>query len=90
MKENNRNVVTETTKKRFGLLQVSGIIVVASFLTAVITIMIFKTYLFPSEFKPVTLNPQEKRLGDYQDYMCHYITTFRSLLSGKHRRAFLD
>lgn len=62
MEENIQNVTTETTKKRFGLLQVFGIIVVVSFLTVVITIMVFKTYFFPSEFKPVTLNPQEEQV----------------------------
>ncbi len=62
MEENNQNVATETVKKRFGLLQVFGIIVVVVFLTTVITIMVFKTYFFPSEFKPVTLNPQEEQV----------------------------
>jgi len=62
MEKNNQNVARETAKKRFGLLQVFGIIVVVAFLTTVITIMVFKTYFFPSEFKPVTLNSQEEQV----------------------------
>ena len=62
MGKNNQNVARETAKKRFGLLQVFGIIVVVAFLNTVITIMVFKTYFFPSEFKPVTLNSQEEQV----------------------------
>ncbi len=62
MEENNQSVAADTDRKRFGLLQVFGIIVVVSLLTAVITIMVFKAYFFPSEFKPVTLNPQEEQV----------------------------
>lgn len=61
MAENNQNVATETAGKRFGLLQVFGIIIVVSLLTVVITIIVIKTYFFPSEFRPVMLNPQEEQ-----------------------------
>jgi hypothetical protein len=61
MVENNNSVVSNITKKRFGCLQVFGLMVVAVIVTAGITILIFKTYLFPSEFKPVTLKPQEEQ-----------------------------
>ena len=62
MVENNNSVVSKITGKRFGCLQVFGLIVVAVIITAGVTILIFKTYLFPSEFKPVTLNPYEEQV----------------------------
>ena len=62
MEENKHSVATEMAKKRFGLLQVFGIIVIAVLITAGIGIMVFKTYFFPSEFKPVTLHPQEEQV----------------------------
>ena len=62
MEKNNHSVATKMAKKRFGLLQVFGIIVIAVLITAGIAIMVFKIYFFPSEFKPVTLNPQEEQV----------------------------
>ncbi len=37
-------------------------LVIAVIITAGVTILVIKTYLFPSEFKPVTLNPHEKQV----------------------------
>ena len=62
MLENNNSVASKITGKRFGCLQVFGLIVVAAIVTAGVTILIFKTYFFPSEFKPVTLNPHEEKV----------------------------
>jgi hypothetical protein len=62
MVENNNNVVSKRNEKRFGCLQVFGLMVVAVIITAGITIFIFKTNFFPSEFKPVTLNPSEEQV----------------------------
>jgi len=62
MDENNNSVASKTTKKRFGCLQVLGLIVIAVIITAGVTILVFKTYFFPSEFKPVTLNPAEEKV----------------------------
>jgi len=62
MEENNNSGASKITKKRFGCLQVFGLIVFAVIITAGVTIFVFKTYLFPSEFKPVTLNPVEKKV----------------------------
>jgi hypothetical protein len=62
MEENNHSVASKITKKRFGCLQVFGLIVIAVIITAGITILVFKTYFFPSEFKPVTLNPHEEQV----------------------------
>ena len=62
MEENNNNVASKITKKRFGCLQVFGLMVIAVIITAGVTILVFKTYFFPSEFKPVTLNPAEEKV----------------------------
>ena len=62
MVEKDYNAVSKTTKKRFGCLQVFGLIVVAVIMTAGATVLIFKTYFFPSAFKPVTLNPHEEQV----------------------------
>jgi hypothetical protein len=62
MEENNNSVASKITKKRFGCLQVVGLIVIAVIITAGATVFIFKTYFFPSEFKPVTLNPAEEKV----------------------------
>ena len=62
MVERNTDAVLKITGKRFGCLQVLGFIVVAVIITAGVTILIFKTYFFPSEFKPVTLSPHEEQV----------------------------
>ena len=62
MVKNDNNNVSKTTGKRFGCLQVFGLIVVAVVITAGATVLIFKTYFFPSAFKPVTLNPREEQV----------------------------
>lgn len=62
MVENNNSAVSKITEKRFGCLQVFGLMAVAVIITAGATILIFKTYFFPSEFKPVTLNPHEEQV----------------------------
>ena len=62
MEENNHSVASTIAKKRFGFLQVLGVIVIAVIITSGITILVFKTYFFPSEFKPVTLNPHEEQV----------------------------
>lgn len=62
MVENNNGAVSKITEKRFGCLQVFGLIAVAVIITAGVTILIFKTYFFPSEFKPVTLSPYEEQV----------------------------
>jgi len=62
MVDNDHSVVSKIAKKRFGCLQVFGLIVVAVIITAGLTILIFKTYFFPSAFKPVSLNPREEQV----------------------------
>ena len=62
MEENNHSFASKITQKRFGCLQVFGLIVIAIIIAAGVTILVFKTYFFPSEFKPVTLNPHEEQV----------------------------
>lgn len=62
MEENNHSVASKIDQKRFGCLQVFGLIIIAVIITAGITILVFKTYFFPSEFKPVILNPHEEQV----------------------------
>lgn len=62
MVESNNSAASKIAGKRFGCLQVFGLIAVAVIITAGVTILIFKTYFFPSEFEPVTLNPNEEKV----------------------------
>lgn len=62
MFESDKNTVSEQTKKRFGCLQVFGLLVLVVLITVGATFFILKAYLFPSEFKPVTLNPEEEKV----------------------------
>ena len=62
MEENNHSFASKITKKRFGWLHVLGLSVLVVIFTAGVTILVVKTYLFPSEFKPVTLNPREEQV----------------------------
>ena len=51
-------------KKGIGWLQVVGIVIAAMLITVAVTLWLVKTYLFPSEFTPVTLNESEQRTLD--------------------------
>lgn len=62
MQGNNKGDASKVTPRRFGCLQVLGLILIAVIITAGVTIFIFKTYLFPSQFKPVTLNSAEEKV----------------------------
>ena len=62
MLENNKSFAPDITKKRFGCVQVFGLMVLAVIVTAGATFFAFKFYFFPSEFKPVTLNPAEEKV----------------------------
>jgi len=56
------NGASKFTRKRFGCLQVIGLMALAVLVTAGLTFFIVKIYFFPSEFKPVTLNPAEEKI----------------------------
>ena len=62
MTESYHAAVLTTTKKRFGCLQVFGLIVIAVIFAAGGTFFVLKAYLFPSGFKPVTLNATEEKV----------------------------
>ncbi|HNT57583.1 MAG TPA: hypothetical protein PKL99_06855, partial [Syntrophales bacterium] len=60
--EKDNGAAPKAERKRFSGLQVFGIVLVAVILTAGATILAFKAYFFPSEFKPVTLSRQEEEV----------------------------
>ena len=60
--EDNNGVVLKRAKKRFGSLQVLGLVAIAVIITAGVSVLVFKTYFFPSEFKPVNLDSQEEKV----------------------------
>ena len=58
--------ITDTNRekepaKKFGCLQVFGIVLLTVLVTAGITLWVAKVYIFPSQFKPVTLSAQEEQ-----------------------------
>jgi len=60
--EKDNGAAPKAERKRFSGLQVFGIVLVAVILTAGAMILAFKSYFFPSEFKPVTLSRQEEEV----------------------------
>ncbi|MFC1885986.1 arginine N-succinyltransferase [Thermodesulfobacteriota bacterium] len=62
MMENNHESVPKTEQKRWGCLQVIGLLVVAVIITAGITTLVLKTYFFPTAFKPVVLSGHEEQI----------------------------
>jgi len=53
--------VTQQSKKGFSGKQVFLFVIVAILATVLITFFVVRTYIFPSEFKPVTLSEKEER-----------------------------
>jgi len=49
-------------RARFSFVKLFGIILIATFAAVFLALWAAKIYLFPTEFKPVTLNAQEERL----------------------------
>ncbi len=57
--------ITENEKKKFGCLQVFGIILLTVIVSTGVTLWVAKTYIFPSQFKPVVLSAhEEQKLSD--------------------------
>jgi len=54
----------EPTGRRFTGLQVFGIVLVTLAVAVVATVVVLRVYIFPSEFKPVTLSAKEQQLLD--------------------------
>lgn len=57
-------IVGATTERKFGCLQVTGILLLGMIIAAVITFFVLKKYFFPSEFSPVVLNKKEEQVLD--------------------------
>lgn len=62
------NPTTETTAPvkptGYSWLKILAIVVFASLVSTLVAIVVVKTYLFPSEFKPVTLSAKEEHVLD--------------------------
>jgi len=58
------NVSEQPKGRRFSGLQVFGIVLVTLTVTVVATVVVFRVYLFPNEFEPVTLNAKEQQVLD--------------------------
>ncbi|MGB5277648.1 MAG: arginine N-succinyltransferase [Gammaproteobacteria bacterium] len=69
-----------SSSRRFNIWQLSTFILLATLLT-LSSVWLLNTVLFPSEFKPVTLNAAEQQLLD------HKLETFERLQSQTDRRA---
>lgn len=61
MTENHPNTVVSVRNRRFGCLQVSALLIIAVTIAVLVTVWVMRTHIFPSEFKPVTLNAKEER-----------------------------
>lgn len=53
-------------RRRFDALHVFLMVVLAIIVTALIALWVFRTYLFPKEFKPVALTQQEEQVLDHK------------------------
>lgn len=62
--ENNTASGGQVSGRRFTGLQVLGIVAVTLVVAVVATVVILRVYVFPTEFRPVTLNDKEQRVLD--------------------------
>jgi hypothetical protein len=58
------NPVTTGNDRRLGCLPVLGLLIAAVVVTAIVTVWVARHYLFPSEFRPVTLSAREEQTLD--------------------------
>jgi len=61
MTDLNHSSSAENKKKTFGCLQVFGIVLLTVIISTAVTLWVAKTYIFPSQFKPVVLSVQEEQ-----------------------------
>ncbi len=62
MTQLNNSINTEQKNERkYGCLQVFGIILLTVIITTCVTLWVAKTYIFPSQFEPVVLTSQENQ-----------------------------
>ena len=62
MVENQISAAATKKERKFGCLAVLGLMLLTVVVSVGLTVFIFKTYLFPSEFKPVVLNSKEEKV----------------------------
>ena len=62
MQKENQEFDAGSARKRYGCLQVFGLIALAVIISIGATIFVVKIYFFPSEFKPVDLNSKEEEV----------------------------
>ena len=60
--KNTSNLNSSATASRFGWLKLLGIVVIATIIATVITVWVVTYYIFPNEFKPVTLSTKEEQI----------------------------
>lgn len=90
MEKKNHSIDSKKDKKRFGVLQVLGLLLLFAVITSGITILVLKFYLFPSEFKPVSLNAREEQVLssklEHLDSMATGADSAQNRTSGKSSR----
>ena len=59
---NTETIPEQGTKRGFSGMQVFGFVLLAVFVTVLVTAFFVKRYLFPSEFSPVELNQKEEQV----------------------------
>jgi len=64
MAQDDQSSTGSSTGHRLGCLPVLGLLIAAVVVTAIVTVWAAKRYLFPSEFRPVTLSAQEENVLD--------------------------
>lgn len=61
MNIHNETASEPSTERKLGCLHILGLLIVAMVISALISAWAIKTYIFPSEFEPVTLNAKEEQ-----------------------------
>ncbi|MGD2062361.1 MAG: arginine N-succinyltransferase [Nitrospirota bacterium] len=64
MNQETRTPATNGNDRRLGCLPVLGLLIAAVVVTAIVTVWVVRHYLFPSEFRPVTLSVKEEQTLD--------------------------
>lgn len=62
MSATSENITDASPKHRFGWLHITLFLLAVVVSTTIATVWIVKTYIFPSEFKPVTLSAKEEKV----------------------------
>jgi hypothetical protein len=62
METTSENATPANPRRRFGWLHITLLLLATVVLTTIATVWIVKTYIFPAEFKPVTLSAKEEQV----------------------------